>query len=109
MGMRSMWLAQGVEASQDHITQQRQRGRQRQHFGRNSFDGGTRIVGDPLLKLARVQFAVALGLCNFLCKGSDMCQGHARVRNGEDKLIVIVGTGAARCAHRELEVSTKEA
>ena len=32
-------LAQGVEASQDHITHQRQRGNQRQHFGRKSFDG----------------------------------------------------------------------
>ena len=54
-------LAQGVEASQDHITHQRQRGHQRQNIGRRSFDGGTRIVCDVLLKRARAQFAVALG------------------------------------------------
>ena len=32
-------LAQGVEASQDHITHHRQRGNQRQHFGCKSSDG----------------------------------------------------------------------
>ena len=54
-------LAQGVEASQDHITHQRQRGNQGQHFGRKCSDGGTRIVDDSLLKLERAQLAVDLG------------------------------------------------
>ena len=50
-------LAQGVEASQDYITHQRQRGNQRQNFGRKSSDG--RIVGDSLPKLERAQCAMA--------------------------------------------------
>ena len=91
-------LAQGVEASQDHITHHRQRGNQRQNFGCKSSDGGTRIVGDSLLKLEPAQFAVALGLYDFLYKGSDICQGHARLRNDADNLIDIVGADAARCA-----------
>ena len=91
-------LAQGVEASQDHITHQRQRGNQRQNFGCKSSDGGTRIVGDSLLKLERVYSAVALGQYDFLYKGSDICQGHARLRNDAGKLIDIVGADAARCA-----------
>ena len=58
-------LAQGVEASQDYITHQRQRGNQRQNFGRKSSDGGTRRVGDSLLKLERAQLAVAFGQYDF--------------------------------------------
>ena len=92
-------LAQGVEASQDHITHQRQRGNQRQNVGRKSSYGGTRIVGDSLLKIELEQFGVALGLYDFLLyKGSDICQGHARLRNDADTLIDIVGADATRCA-----------
>ena len=40
-----------------------------------------------------------LGCTTFLYKGGDICQGHARLRNDADKLIDIVGTDAARCAH----------
>ena len=32
-------------------------------------------------------------------KGGDVCHGHALLRNDEDKLIDMVGTDAARCAH----------
>ena len=91
-------LAQGVEASQDHITHHRQCGNHRQHFGCKSCDGGTRLVDGSLLKFEVVQFAVALGLYDFLYKGIDTCQGHARLRNDADKLIDIVGADAARCA-----------
>ena len=91
-------LAQGVEASQDHITHQRQRGNQRQRFGRKSFDWGTRVVDDSLLKLERAQFVVDLGQYGFLYTGNDICQGHARLRNDADKLIDMVGADNARCA-----------
>ena len=37
-------LAQGVEASQDHSTHQRQRGGQRQNFGRKSSDGALGLL-----------------------------------------------------------------
>ena len=94
-----MRRARAGEASQDHITHQRQRGNQRQNIGRKSSDGGTRIVGDYLLKLERAQCAVAFGLHDFLYKCGDICQGHARLRNDADKLIEMVGADAARCAH----------
>ena len=91
-------LAQGVEASQDHITHQRQRGNQRQHFGRKSSDGGPRRVHDSLLKFERSQLSHALGQRDCFRKGSDVFQGHALLHNDADKLIDIVGTDAARCA-----------